>query len=55
MKLAVTAHPLQIKNIIYYFCNCFHLLRVLEQIAIIKVDINLKGFSFGCLFYQRPC
>lgn len=55
MKLAVTVLLLQIKNVIYYFCNYCHLLRVLEQMIQIKVNINLKGFNFGCPFDQKAC
>jgi len=55
MKLAVTVLLLQINNVIYNFCNYSHLLRVLEQMIQIKVNINLKGFSFGCPFYQKAC
>jgi len=55
MKLAVTVLPLQIKNVIYYFCDYSHLLRVLEQMVQIKVNINWKGFNFGYPYYQKAC
>lgn len=55
MKLAVTVLPLQINNVIYYFYNYSHLLRVLKQMIQIKVNINLKGFNFGCPFCHKAC